>query len=878
MRGPLPYPRVWALTLALTAAVPAALLAAPSVAHAAPQLTKPPELLTFVEAAFPPSETGKTASVVLAVTIGEDGLVEDATIVTTAGEAFDAAAIAAVKQFVFSPAEIDGKPGRIRIEYQYDFVERVELEVPTTAIFAGVVMDREAKVPLAGVTVTLANGQSAVTDAEGRFLFEDLVPGVVTVTLEGERLTALQTDETFVAGERLDTTYEVFLAEEGEETDDLEILIVAPTIKREAVSTEIPAEEARRVPGTQGDVLRVVESLPGVARASLGTGALVVWGAGPDDTGVYIDGVPVPRLYHDGGLRSVMGSDFVQTVGLVPGGYGAAYGRGLGGLVTVKTQRFDDGLHGAVSADLYDASAAIHGPVGKGWSLGIAGRYGYVAPLLGTFSSDVEDYFPIPNYRDGQARIGYAFSSTETLDLAVLSSSDHTTRTNPNPDPARQAAEDKRLGFERVSLRYVRDVGDGSTVTALVFGGADRSSQVASFGAVETSIEADVLSVGGRASYRSRIEEAITLEGGVDAYVPRTTVTRAGSVAVPSREGDIRVFGQPPPDQIAQDEFTVVNVNLAPYAEADVGFLKDKLHVVPGLRFDPSVRTVSRAAPQVGVSPTFGLFLWDPHVEPRLLVRAAPSETVSFTAAYGQYTQPPQAADLSASFGNPRLPISRARHLVLAGSVRPVDPLSVEITGFRTDTRDLAMRSTLEQPASAEALLPTGRGHTTGVQALVRLDPFHKVYGWVSYTFAVALRQNAPTTAWRPSDYDQRHVLTALGGIELPHELELGARGRLATGYPRTDVVSTYFDSRRDLYQPVFGDHNAIRLPTFYQLDIRVARTFELRTSKVDVSFEVQNVTNTSNTEERIYNADYSEVGAISGLPILPVLGLRWSW
>ena len=241
----------------------------------------------------------------LALTIRADGTVEEALVQESAGEAFDAAAIEAALKFVFSPAEIDGKPSRIRILYRYDFVEKAA--IPTTAIFAGVVLDRDAHVPIPDVSVTLADGRTAVTDPEGRFEFEDVAPGSVPVMLEGERLTALSTEETFVAGGRLEATYEVFLNDPGEEGDDLEILVTAPTIKREAVSTVIAADEARKVPGTQGDVLRVVENLPGVARASLGTGALVVWGAAPDDTGVYVDGVPVPRLYHDGGLRSVVG-------------------------------------------------------------------------------------------------------------------------------------------------------------------------------------------------------------------------------------------------------------------------------------------------------------------------------------------------------------------------------------------------------------------------------------------------------------------------------------------------------------------------------------------------------------------------------------------
>ena len=866
------------LVLALLGGVADVARAADPPAAPAGTLTKPPELVQFVEAPFPESEKGHTGSVVLSVTIGKDGAVEDASVTESAGEAFDAAALTAVKAFVFSPAEVDGKAARIRILYRYDFVERVE--APTTAIFSGVVRDREKKVPLAGVTVTIADGRTFLTGDDGRFEFKDVPPGAENIMLEGERLTALSTEETFVAGERLEATYDVFLNDPDEEGDDMEILVSAPALKRQAVSTEVGAEEARKIPGTQGDVLRVVENLPGVARASLGTGALVIWGAAPDDTGVYIDGVRVPRLYHDGGLRSVVGSDFVRSVELVPGGYGAAYGRGLGGLVSVKTSDFSDkdGAHGSVSADLYDAAASIHGKVSDRWNLGIGGRYGYVGPLLGAFYPGVEDYFPIPHYYDLQGRVGVRLRPNETLDLTGLVSSDETRRTAPSADPAREASDAKKLTFQRAYLKYAHDLGDGSAVSAVVFGGGDQSNQSASYGTIETSIESRVVSFGARASYRRRLASFFTIEGGVDAEIASTHVDRRGSIAVPAREGDVRVFGQPPPDQISSDQFSVVNVNVAPYVEGDMAPLKDQLHIVMGLRLDPYARSVSRAAPQVGQSPTYGLFESNVRFEPRLSIRYAPIERVFVTGAFGIYGQSPQASDLSASFGNPALPAALGKHFVLGVGAKPIDTLSIDATGFYTLGENIATRNQAEQPARAEALVASGSSRSYGAQLMLRLDPTKGFYGWLSYTLAWSERRDAAGLDWRPSDYDQRHVLTVLGGYQLPLGFDVGLRARVATGYPRTEVVGAFYDNRRDLYEPVFGDHNAIRIPTFFQADLRVAKSFDIGKTKLDLSLEVQNLTNQKNVEEILYNADYSERGSIRGLPILPVLGLRWSF
>jgi TonB family protein len=176
--------------------------AAPADPPAAGALTRPPELLAFVEATLPADESVRTGAVILRLVIEADGSVSSAEVQESPTPAMGAAAAAAAQAFRFQPAEVDGAPARVRILYRYDFVETVEL--PTTAAFEGVVRDRQAKVPLPGVTVRVVNGPSVVTDQEGRFAFATLPPGPVTVELEGERLTRLSTEETLVAGERLE--------------------------------------------------------------------------------------------------------------------------------------------------------------------------------------------------------------------------------------------------------------------------------------------------------------------------------------------------------------------------------------------------------------------------------------------------------------------------------------------------------------------------------------------------------------------------------------------------------------------------------------------------------------------------------------------------
>src|SRR5947209_7152220 len=50
------------------------------------------------------------------------------------------------------------------------------------------------------------------------------------------------------------------------------------------VSHTLSAEEVKHIPGTQGDTIKAVQNLPGVARPPFGGGLIVVWGSAPQDT------------------------------------------------------------------------------------------------------------------------------------------------------------------------------------------------------------------------------------------------------------------------------------------------------------------------------------------------------------------------------------------------------------------------------------------------------------------------------------------------------------------------------------------------------------------------------------------------------------------
>lgn len=851
-----------------------------------PRLTAEPELLEFVAAPYPPSElqteSPPTVGVVLRLTIDAQGKVGAVEIVESGGEAFDAAATTAAEQLRFRPAEIDGVPAAIQLRFRYEFTP----PPPPSAALSGTLLTPEGA-PLVDLELRITGDALAEplvlrSDAQGRFAVDELPPGPIHLTilrLEGE---PLEVDETLVAGEALTLAYEIAepqaIAVEAED-DVIEIVVVAPPLRREAVTTKVDANEAARVPGSSGDVVRVVESLPGVGRSTAGTGALVVWGAAPRDTRIYVDGVPIPRLYHEGGLRSVIHPMLVASLELSPGGYGAAWGRGLGGLVRIETATPQgERVRGRVAADLLDASTLVSVPIGERVHLAGAARFGYVKYWTDALLPDVGTLVPVPVYGDGQVRLAWRPSARDRVEFVGLTSHDRFVRVVGSPDPALVRTDARGLDVQRVYAAWVRDAGDGQVLRVTPFFGHTREQQRASFGERSTALASGTWTAGVRASSNHRVRRWLRVEVGLDVELEHTALDRRGALALPAREGDVRVFGQPPPDAIAADEWRVTQIGLAPYIEAEFALAEGKLRIVPGLRLDPRVRSVSRRNPPSASTPAVGRFDQDLALEPRLALLGDPHERVSLRAATGLYRQNPAPEDLSAAFGNPALTSARALHVVAGGAVALTKTLSLDLTGFFTRSTGLAMRSADAAPLPAQALESSGRGRAYGLQVMLRQGEWKSLFGWVAYTFMRSERRDRPGEIWRLSDYDQTHVLTALAGYRLPKGFELGARFRLASGFPRTAVSDAWFDATRNLYQPQFEAHNGERLPLFVQLDARLAKQFRFAESTLDLYLEVINVWNRRNVEEWVYSSDYQQRGGLRGFPVFPSLGVQWDF
>ncbi len=292
---------------------------------------------------------------------------------------------------------------------------------------SGTVRESGTRRTLAGISVQALNPAGEIvreefTDGKGRFGFRGLDDGVYTIRLNAEGYLSTSSDETVKGGELLAVEYYV----EAEFYDEFTVRTTAKRKRREVSRKTISLEEARRIPGTGGDVVRVVQNLPGVARAPFGTGQLIVRGSNPADSAVFLGGDELPLVFHFLGGPSVVNGEMIKSIDFYPGNFSARYGRAIGGIIDLNTRSPRlDGFHGFAEVDIIDATAVVEAQITDDLSFALAGRRSYVDLFLNNvIPQDLFDVLISPSYYDYQGWLTYTGIPDHKLELFVYGSRD----------------------------------------------------------------------------------------------------------------------------------------------------------------------------------------------------------------------------------------------------------------------------------------------------------------------------------------------------------------------------------------------------------------------------------------------------------------------
>lgn len=735
-------------------------------------------------------------------------------------------------------------------------------QVATTV--RGRVVDRATRAPVAGAVIA-AGGELAATDDDGRFALA-LPPGAYTLEVTAPWLATLRRPVQVTGARALELVLEVEPATEvGGEV--VEIVEIAPTAPGE---TRVDARLARSVPGG-GDAAKIVHSLPAVARPPAGSAEIVVWGAAPRDTRVYVDGVPVPALFHLGGYRAAVGNDLVGDIRLTPAAFGPERGRAIGGVIDIGLADPETAPAWRVQADVLDGSAAGRQTIG-GVVIAGAIRHGWLDRAIGAVAdpATLAPNAPLPRWTDAQLVAKAKLPGDVVATGWVLGALDGLDRTLASDDPATQTEQriDQRTLRAQLTLR--RETPTRSDRATLWFG-RDRTSDELQVGLIPASQRVALWVGGARALPQSKLTRAATLTLGLDLDGELAQLERTGSLTIPAREGDPRIFGQPPGDDVAADRWSATTIDAAGHAALDLR--AGRVTATVGGRIDAWMLGASRLTPRVGATPGIGSQQILLGADPRGSVQVKLSDTALVRFDGGRYHQARAGSDASAVFGTPDLGLEQAWHATLGGQWRRA-PFAIEAVAYARWLDDLVARDVAVTPLFAQALTQGGTGRVLGVQLTARAVGWRGLSGWLSYTLSRSTRRDAAMQPERLFDRDQTHGLVAAGGWQRG-PWTLGGRVRVATGEPRTGVIGSFFDARSGRYQPIRGPHNGVRLPTYFAADVRAERRLELGPASVHVYAEIQNLTGRANAEELIYSADFSSQGYLTSLPLLAIAGLR---
>lgn len=828
-----------------------------------------------MQAKFPAEaqRAGVTASVKMQITIDSDGSVTDAKVTVPAGYGFDEAALEAVGQFRFSPAEVDGKPSPIAIEYVYHF-ELTSPELPPSefsppaGILSGKVVVRGSRSRVGGANVRCgdqADAPEATSREDGHF--ELSVPsGSCAVRVVAAGFERFQTTETIIAGQMTEVTYYILPKASGYQT-----VIRADREKKEVARRTLEREEIQKVPGSFGDPIRVIQDLPGVARAPFLSGALIVRGASPGQTGTLMDGVQIPLLYHLGGGPSVVNAEFLDRVDFYPGGFGTHYGRAIGGIVDVATRKgAADTFHGVFKVDLLDTSLFAETPITSNVSAAAAVRRSYVdalIPLVLPKNRDGGTLFVLPRYWDYQVRVDVGAPrnqppslGTSTYYIMAFGSDDFLKVIATGGGRDRDINLSTHTLFHRVKGDWTYHKGNLTSVFT-PFLGYDLG--MGQFGASKANL--DDYSAGAREIVSLEIRPWLTARFGVDLLFHRLI----GTAEFPVLSGTqfVPFPGGQPQAQLQNLRRTINSFDGAGFIETD--FKSGRLTITPGLRFSQSrIHGHDKSA-----------------VDPRLWVSYQLNPKSTIKGSLGLYSQPPASLNLdNPPFGNPNLGPERAFQSSLGLVQRITDVIHFDVTGFFNRRYRLVVspgRDVVNPDGSVrhERFANDGQGRAYGFELLVRHDITRKFFGWLAYTLSRSATRQFGDDAYHLSSFDETHILTMVGSYKLPWGFEFGGRFRYVTGRPRTPIYHPYdtYSADSNTFYGDPGPTRSERLPTFHQLDLRLDKNFVFKTWTLAIYLDVQNVYNAKNTESILYDYRFRESLSLPGIPVLPILGVKAS-
>lgn len=621
-----------------------------------------------------------------------------------------------------------------------------------------------------------------------------------------------------------------------------------------ASRTVLSGDELRTVPGTAGDTMKALQSLPGVAMSSDASSEPAVRGSRPDDNAYYIDFLPVGYLFHVGGLVSVVHSDLVNQFELYSAAFGPEYADVTGAVLDVKLRApRTDRLGGVLNVSLLGADLLVEGPVNDTQSFYFAVKRSYIDLLVDTVEDEDSGVIvTVPRYYDYQGKYIWNLNAQHQLSFHATGASDHLDFKIPEssglgtqqPVLPGDSAIDTSYGTQAVVWDAELGGGVGNklalghtldTNTSLIGEALKANARTHTWFAREQfrfkpSAEHDS-SIGGSLQSVRADYDINALNARCDEFDPECDITGADRV-----QGTGRISA------------SITNL-----------FAKNRWQFTPDW------------AVTGGVHHTRDSYLNRHYTEPRLGLEWKWSPSLLFTAAWGRHNQFPAGDQVLPDFGNTGLWHLRATHSVLGVAQQLDQGWSWRVEAYQKKFSDFVVSA--PRPVN---YVNGASGRANGLELLLKKDASKesasKLSGWLSLSLSRARRHNDVTGQEIPFDFDQPVIANLVLQYKQSDRWLFGAKWSYHTGAPYSPIFGPAPDPYPDgRVRPLYGETNSERLPSYHRLDLRADWVLSPRYRFFG---EVINAYARKNISGYSYNADYTVRKDVTQLPFLLSFGV----
>lgn len=745
----------------------------------------------------------------------------------------------------------------------------------------GVVVGEADGLPLAHVVVLVREtGGFAETDAEGRFAVEVSAAGWFTLEAIREGYVRWQWGVA-VSGDVPEVTVDITLTPIPRFLSEV---VVTPSRyalygSGTELATSLTRQEVERLPHLAQDAFRAVRWLPGTAGEDF-SALINVRGGEVDETLVLIDGLEVQKAFHleelFGGVQSVVDAEAVDDLEFMSGGFPVEFGDRMSGVIRMGTTASGPSRT-TLGASTTHVGLSSAGPFG-------AGRGRWLLSVRRTNLDNVIRWIDpesglVPRFYDALGKVSCTLGDHTVLSADVLGAWDRTRYTEEDVGAATFEEMSSRSSGRYAWLRLdtapkrgllVSTALSASAVDRDVTGSIDEPSQT---GSVDDRRSAEFLAL--KQDWNLDRGDAHALKWGFELRRARGRYHHVSR----SEIRDV-LFTPEPGEVVVRDR----DLDLAPRGDfigayaADRVRLSDGLVAELGLRWDRQTHTDgSQLSPRLNLAWNLG-------------------ERTTLRGAWGLYHQSHHIDELQVSDGlDDFQPAQRSEHRMLSlvhelgrGIALRVDLYQKKLTGVRARYENLLNPIEIfPELESDRVLVAPDRSDARGVEIVLRQDGRRRWSWWLSY--ARARTQDELGGEWVPRSRDQPHTASFSLNYSPGDAWNLNLSGLYHTGWPRTPILGSLEpgpDGGERLV-PYLGPRNSERYPDYLRLDLRASCRFERGPGTWTVFLEVMNLLNRDNQRglKRIVDYYVDDDGTVrtvpvfrSGFPLLPSLGVRWSF